>query len=220
MEYRSYDIENILEKNAHYNVIIGFPYVGKTFKTLEYAIKQYVWKGKQFVYLRRWYEDIKGMHAKLLFEGIVNAGVISRLTHNQYNDVYYKNHKWYLCYTSQDGKRRVDKTPFCHGVALNGGVKRFYQENTAMNWCDVTTVLFDDFNVNPDMYLKNEWYIFMNIISLIIRDRTNVKIFMLANPRNRHCPYLQGMGIDVEKIPDHDITLIKNGSVTIAVEMI
>lgn len=220
MKYVFYDLENILEKNAHYNVIIGPPHVGKTFKTLEYAIKQYVCKGKQFVYLRRWYEDIKGMHAKLLFEGIVNTGVISRLTHNQYNDVYYKNHKWYLCYTSQDGKRYVDKTPFCYGVALNRGVKRFYQENTPMNWSNVTTVLFDDFNVNPDLYLQDEFYTFMDILSIIIRYRTDVKIFMVGNPITKECPYFTGMGIDVNKLTPHSITLINNNNISIAIELI
>lgn len=216
MKYKFYDLETILEKNAHYNVIIGRSCVGKTFKILEYAIKQYVRKGKQFVYIRRWHDDIKGIHAKLLFDGVVDTGVISQLTHNRYNDVYYKNHRWYLCHTSQDGKRHIDKTPFCHGVALDRGVNG----NITVNYSDVTTVLFDDFNVDSNLYLENEWYTFLHILSLIIRDRTDVKIFMLANPRNKYCPYLQGMGINVDKIPDHGITLVKNGSVTIAVEMI
>ena len=45
------------------------------------------------------------------------------------------------------------------------------------------------------MYLPDEFVLFMNVLSTIIRERDNVKIFMLGNTVNQYSPYFNEMGI-------------------------
>ena len=40
---------------------------------------------------------------------------------------------------------------------------------------------------------------FMNVLSTIIRDRENIKIFMLGNTVNKYCPYFDEMGLTFHK---------------------
>ena len=56
-----YDVETIVKKipDAHYYVIIGERSNGKTYSILKYCLKEYFEKGSEFVYIRRFDEDIK-----------------------------------------------------------------------------------------------------------------------------------------------------------------
>ena len=46
-----------------------------------------------------------------------------------------------------------------------------------------------------DIYLKDEFAIFANIISSLVRDREIKCIYMLANTVNKYCPYFEDMGL-------------------------
>ena len=56
------------------------------------------------------------------------------------------------------------------------------------------TILFDEF-LTRDYYLPDEFVLFMNTISTIVRYRSDVRIFMLGNTVNRYCPYFSEMGL-------------------------
>ena len=61
----------------------------------------------------------------------------------------------------------------------------------------------------------------MNSISTIIRQRTNVKIFMLGNTVNKYCPYFAEMGLNhIDKMEQGTIDLYTYGTseLTVAVE--
>ena len=53
-----YSLKKILKKEATYNVIFGERSNGKTYASLQYVLENYFNKGEQFVYIRRWSEDI------------------------------------------------------------------------------------------------------------------------------------------------------------------
>ena len=57
-----YSLENILSKNADYNIIFGERSNGKTYATLEYVLTKYVETGEQGAYIRRWSEEIGRAH--------------------------------------------------------------------------------------------------------------------------------------------------------------
>ena len=85
----------------------------------------------------------------------------------------------------------------------------------------ITTIVFDEF-LSRNGYLPNEFILFTNTLSTIIRDRDNVKIIMLGNTVNRFCPYFQEMGlrhIDQMRPGDRDLYHFGQSNLSIAVEM-
>ncbi len=70
-------------------------------------------------------------------------------------------------------------------------------------------------------YLQNEFVLFTNVLSTIIRHRNDVKIFMLANTVNKYCPYFKEMGLKhiTEMSPgDIDVYTYGTSDLRIAVE--
>ena len=183
-----YSLQTILKKDADYNIIFGERSNGKTYAALLYALQKYVNEGTQTAYLRRWREDLRGKRAESLFANHVANGVISELTNGVYNSVVYQSNKWHLCNYS-DGKKTVDETPFCFGFALSES-----EHEKSSSYPNVCTVVFDEF-LTRRYYLPDEFMLFMNVLSTIIRDRNNVKIFMLGNTVNKYCPYFTEFGL-------------------------
>jgi len=70
-------------------------------------------------------------------------------------------------------------------------------------------------------YLNNEFVLFMNLLSSLIRDRQNAVVYMLANSVNKYCPYFQEMGLkNVEGMKQGEIAIYQysNSDLTVAVE--
>lgn len=186
-----YSLENILKSDAQYNVIFGERSNGKTYACLEYALKQYVSKGKQSAYLRRLDEDFKSNRGATLYSNHTSNGLVAKLTKNKFTDIYYQNKKWWLCSYDEehDNKRVLDVKPFCYAFSLTG-----MEHDKSTAYPDVTTIIFDEF-ITRGYYLIDEFVVFINVISTIVRQRTDVKIFMLGNTVNKYCPYFAEMGL-------------------------
>lgn len=185
-----YSLKNILSKNADYNIIFGERSNGKTFAALEYALTEFVSRGTQTAYIRRWQEDLIKKRAESLFAGHVQAGLIEKLTDGKYNSVVYNSRKWFLSYyDSETGKQNPSEIPFCFGFALSES-----EHDKSTSFPNVTTIIFDEF-LTRKYYLPDEFMLFMNVLSTIIRQRNNVKIFMLGNTVNKFCPYFSEMGL-------------------------
>ena len=94
------------------------------------------------------------------------------------------------------------------------------EHDKSTSYPDITTICFDEF-LTRTTYLQDEFVLFMNVISTIIRHRTNVKIFMLGNTVNRYCPYFREMGLKhIKEMKPGDIDLYRYGDsdLTVAVE--
>ena len=185
-----YDLKNILSKNADYNIIFGERSNGKTYAALLYGLRNYVEKGEQMAYVRRWREDLRGKRADTLFNNHVNNGVISALTKGKYNEVFYLGGRWFLSYYDADTKKRKPSVePFCYAFCLSE-----QEHDKSSSYPKVTTVVFDEF-LTRRYYLPDEFMLFMGVLSTIIRQRNNVKVFMLGNTVNKFCPYFSEMGL-------------------------
>ena len=205
---RYYTINRILEKNAHYNIIFGERSAGKTYSTLEYALKQYVKTGKQFAYIRRMAEDIVKKRMLELFSALSNNRVIEKVTKGEYNSVYYYSGRFFLCFVGEAGEKiKTDERPLGYAFALSQ-----WERNKAPSYPNITTIIFDEF-ITRDTYLKDEFVIFCNTLSSIIRERNDVKIFLLGNTINKYgCPYFKEMGLkNVDKMEQGTIDLYKYG---------
>lgn len=191
MKTKFYSLKAILERDAQYNIVFGERSNGKTYAALMQGLENYTKKnGEQTAIVRRWDEDFKGKRAAELFSGIVQNGEISRLTNGEWTDVYYYSNRWYLSRKDPDTQKTVsDENPFAYAFALTKG-----EHDKSSSYPNITTIVFDEF-LTRSMYLPDEFVMFMNIVSTIVRYRDNVKIFMLGNTVNKYCPYFAEMGL-------------------------
>lgn len=211
-----YSLKNILSKEAQYNVIFGERSNGKTFAVEEYGVEQYCKTGKQMAIVRRWQDDFTGKRGTTMFDGLVSAGRITKLSDGEWTGVFYWASRWYLC-RYENGKRICDEKPFCFGFSISS-----MEHDKSTSYPDITTVLFDEF-LTRTLYLQDEFVLFSNVLSTIIRQRTDVKIFMLGNTVNKYCPYFAEMGLShVKNMKPGTIDIYKYGEskLTVAVEYV
>ena len=217
-ELKFYSLSNILTKNADYNIIFGERSNGKTYAALEYGIEQFVASDyqNQTAIVRRFREDIKGKRAETLYNALEANGRIAELTNGEYTEVYYFNGRYYLSNFDENLQKHVPHTkPLAYTFALSE-----MEHDKSTSYPDITTVIFDEF-LTRRYYLPDEFILFMNVLSTIIRQRNNVKIFMLGNTVNKYCPYFTEMGLKhIGQMEQGTIDVYKfgQGQLTIAVE--
>lgn len=211
-----YDLGEILGKNADYNMIFGERSNGKTYAALRYGLEQFIDTGKQMAYIRRWREDLRGKRAESLFANHTANGLIPALTDGKFNEVFYISNKWFLSYYNEEtGKRTPCDVPFCYGFCLSE-----QEHEKSSSYPNVTTVVFDEF-LTRRYYLPDEFMLFMNLLSTIIRQRDDVKVFMLGNTVNKYCPYFTEMGLKQVPVMEQgtiDIYRFGEHGATVAVE--
>lgn len=185
-----YNTSKIDRKNATYNVIFGERSNGKTYALLKKALQNYQKTGEQFAYVRRWKEDVTGRRASRLFSGINENREVEKLFKDEFSGVHYLAGKFYLCTYDEKGKP-VYSDLDCIGYtfALSDG-----EHDKSTSFPKITTIIFDEFLTNR-LYLNDEFVLFMNTVSTIVRRRENVKVYMLGNTVNKFCPYFQEMGL-------------------------
>lgn len=186
-----YRLDNILSYNAVYNMIIGERSNGKSFACLEYALKQYWEDGSEIAYIRRWDEDMRGHTGASIFDGLIFNDRIEQITGGVWNTVYYYSRRWYLAKRKDDGTLLHDERPFCYGFAVNTS-----EREKGSQFPMVRNIIFDEFLSHKTMG-DQEFTMFMNLLSTIIRDstRTDVKVFMVANTVNWSSIYFREMGL-------------------------
>lgn len=185
-----WDIKHILAKGADYNIVFGERSNGKSYGTLEYALEQYWDKGREIAYIRRYQEDVRGRRASTVFSALVDNDVIRRVTEGQYSNVSYYAGKWYLSNFDETLNKFVKAPePFAYAFSLSD-----MEHDKSASYPKVGTVVFDEF-LTRRMYLQDEFVIFLNVLSTIIRQRDDVKIFMLGNTVNKYCPYFEEFGL-------------------------
>lgn len=207
-----YSSKKIRKLGAIYNLIMGPRSNGKTYDWKENALKDYNSKGDRCAYIRRFDTEIAPKNLSTLFD----SNNIEKIFNGKWNAVDYKKHQFTLCIKIEGEIVARDEQPFCDVYALNT-----WEASKGADRGYVSSICFDEF-MTRRAYLNDEFVIFQNILSSIIRDRDDVTIFMLANTVNKYCPYFQEMGLhNVENMSPGDIELYKFGEsgLTVAVEM-
>lgn len=204
--YKYYNLKNILKRDAQYNIIIGERSNGKTYAVEQYAVKQYFTTGGTLALIRRWKEDFKNKRGANMFNAIVKNGVVEKYSNGEFNTIIYRNMQWFLARMENEEITLTDNKPFCYGFALSD-----MEHDKSVSFPDVTTILFDEF-LTRGYYINDEFIIFMNTLSTIIRQRTNVKIFMLGNTVNKYCPYFSELGLNhIKQMKKGTIDVYKYG---------
>ena len=190
MKEKYYSLDKIKKLDADYNIIIGERSNGKTYACLENILHDYINLGYQGAYIRRWREDIIGKRAETLFNAFCENGMIRKLTHDKYDNVIYTKSAWHLAkYDNDKHKMIADKNPFCYAFSLSES-----EHDKSTSYPKIQNIVFDEF-LTRRYYLPDEFIIFANVLSTIIRDRDSIKIYMLGNTVNKYCPYFAEMGL-------------------------
>lgn len=190
MKEKYYSLKNILSEKADYNMIIGERSNGKTYACLKYCLEDFYKNGNEFVYLRRWDEDIKSKRADTVFASLVANGEIDKITNGEFNNIVFYRGKYFLGNYNDETKKIVaSKKACCYALALST-----MEHDKSTSYPKVVNIVFDEF-LTRRYYLPDEFVIFMNVLSTVIRDRKGIKIFMLGNTVNKFCPYFDEMGL-------------------------
>lgn len=210
-----YDIEHLVEKKAIYNIIVGERSNGKTYSALLHGLKKFLDTGLQIAYVRRWKDDITGKRAKMVWDGILNDNKVYELTDGEYEGIHYYAGAYYLC-NYENSKAIYNKDDvFAYAFSLSDT-----EHNKSVTYSKIGTIIFDEF-ITKGTYLVDEFVIFMNTVSSIVRKRTNVTIFMLGNTVNKYNPYFKEMGLEhANQMVQGTIDIYKygNSELTVAVE--
>lgn len=185
-----YNLKNILKEDAQYNVIFGERSNGKTYSVEDKSLYDFCKYGHQLAIIRRWYDDFSGKRGQQMFDALVKNGLVEKYTDGKWNDITYRSSRWYLSKWDEKGQKTiVNEVPFCYAFALSTG-----EHDKSTSYPNVKNILFDEF-ISRRAYIPNEFIEFQNILSTIIRDRDDVKIFMCGNTVNQFCPYFDEMGL-------------------------
>lgn len=190
MAQKFFTPKNILSMGADYNIIFGERSNGKTYGTLKYCLEEYFAGRGQMALIRRWMDDFTGKRGTVMFDALVKNGEISKITKGQYDNVFYRASQWWLCRWDEKTEARImDNQPFAYGFGLNSN-----EHDKSTSYPGIKNVVFDEF-IARRAYIPDEFILFINTLSTIIRNRKDVKIFMLGNTISKFCPYFNEMGL-------------------------
>lgn len=192
---RFYSLKNILETHSDYYMIFGERSNGKTYACLERIIKRWCNEGTQGFILRRWREDITRGNCIQMFAGHVANDLVRYYSHGDWSGIDYKNGAFYFTRTvvSERGKEDVERQehPFCFIKALTG-----VEHDKSISYPDVRLILFDEFIPISGVYLPEEWSLFQNAVSTVIRQRDDVEVFLCGNTVAKYNnTYFKNMGL-------------------------
>ena len=223
MSFKYWDAAELLAEkpDARYYFILSARATGKTYSVVRQSTEDNYNNLGMFAYIRRHDEDIKTKNLQELF----GAQDIAEITNDKYNKIsfwrgFFYYEKWE---TNKDTKKyeRVERNQKPCGVALAINTwERSKGQDIGAAYGGFKNIIFDEVITGVN-YLPDEFQKFKNIISSLVRQRTDqdTKIWMLANPLSRWCPYFRELGIDKKmietpgkryeiKYPDTDMTTI------------
>lgn len=212
-----YDRTEIDATNATYRMIIGQRSNGKTFSVLKTILDDYLDAGKRSCYIRRYQEEITPKNIQLLFSQEKLLDIIKEKSNGKYNSTFYRANCFYLAYYDEDEGMITakDNVPFCITRSINT-----WETSKGQDAGDIHLVCYDEF-MTRNGYLRDEFVCFCNLLSSVIRDRTDVIIYMLANTVNKYCPYFEEMGLqDIDKMVQGEVRVYsyENRDLKVAVE--
>lgn len=163
--------------------------VGKTFGAVRFVTDQFIKKGYQFVYLRRYKSDLK-KSTPTFFDSMINTDQFPE------HELKVKGNNFYV-----DGNLA--------GYALTLSTA---QDLKSANFDKVKFVIFDEFIIDEGVkkyYLSNEVEVFLNLLETVARTR-DIRVFLLGNAGNLITnPYFLYFGLTLPT--QSDIRTFKNG---------
>ena len=196
---------------ARYYFILGGRACGKTYSILSKALDDAIHGKGMFAYVRRHSEYIKERNMQELF----GPHDIEKLTDGQWNKVKYWRGFFYLERWEVNEEtglmERTAKNPEPIGMAcaVNTWEGQKGQDIGAAHG-GFKHIIYDE-AITAQNYLIDEFQKFKNLVSSLVRDRVHqdTKIWLIANPLSKWCPFFAELGItkDMIKEPGHRFEL-------------
>lgn len=163
-----YDIGETISHNCLFNFVIGSRGCGKTYAAKKRAVKLFLERGHQFVYLRRYQEELQETAESYFNDIIIN---------NEFPDttIEYRAGTYY-----------INDAPAGYAMALTKA-----KDYKSISYPLVYFIIFDEFLIEDNgyaRYLKNEVKQFLNFYMSIDRYR-GCTVFFLANSVTMINPY-------------------------------
>ena len=215
-----YTLDEIEKRPAKYYVMFGERSNGKTYAVLEKGLKLYFQTGKQLAIIRRWDDDYIGQQsARTCYDSLMCNGegknVIKVLSKGEYSGVEFFSGRYYLTTEDEDGKQKRTKNCIAIGFSLNSA-----EHYKSGSYPEVGMIFFDEF-IATKLYLNDEFIMFQNLLSTIIRNRDDLTIYMAGNTISRYNPYFKEMGLykaKTMKRGDIDVYTYGDSGLTVAVQ--
>lgn len=186
-----YTIKRIQKENADYNIIVGERGNGKTYSVQDMLIEKFLKTGEQCFILRRWMEDVKQSNAMNFWDGKHVAKLYDR-SGGRFRNIILKANRYIAVDYDDKDKPIVNEANTIGFVWDLNEAERLKGQSFPF----VTNIVFEEFiSLSQQGYLPDEVTFFLNVLSTIIRDRTDVKIWMLGNTVNPYNPYFKHFGI-------------------------
>lgn len=186
-----YDGYQTLTHNAVFNMIVGPRGYGKSFWGKCWAIKDYLKRGNQFIYLRRYKTDLKTIDK--FFDDIIVEEIFPEIE-----------------FKVKDKNLFINDELAGYAIPLSQA-----QSFKSTSFPLVDKIIYDEFILEKGgiHYIQgdNEPEVFIGFCETVFRSRENVKAFLLANSVTMNNPYFKFWNISFPK--GHNLVKRNNGLV-------
>lgn len=158
-ESKWYNPNKLLSRNAYINFVMSPRGGGKSFSGKELIVKQFKKNGSQAVYVRRTKVEID--EVKDTYWNDISL---------KYPDLDFKV-EGYIGY--------INGEEVVHFIPLSTSTNKKSASYPKVKW-----ILFDEYIITKttyNRYLKNEMTLFLDLLETIGRDRTDVRVYIMAN---------------------------------------
>lgn len=215
MKKKYYDLKPLLDTGTSWKILYGMRSNGKSYSVKKYIIENAL-KGHNFVYLRRWSEDIKTASVEAYFDDMP----FGELTDGKYQGIKAYQGYLYFYTIGEDDKPVRSGSAIGRYCALN-----MYERYKSQVFKDVDSIVYEEFLTDKFYLGTNETpepKLLMQFVSTVARDR-DINVFLIGNTISRVCPYFSYWGLKgvmQQKPGTIDIYHLRgeNGVVDIAVE--
>lgn len=191
-------------EHIRYCILMSTRKTGKTNTLLTMGLISAWVYGTMIAYVRQTEEMIDYRNIKSFFDVQLANNYVSIITGGEYSGIQIKGD--YASFVHYDDKMKVDKRSAPIMVFLSISKQLSYKSTLNLPRCNM--VLFDEF---AGQYGYNEYVEFNQLLSTIIRDKTEVMICMLANSISLYNPYFKELTIakDIKNLKQNESAIIK-----------
>lgn len=181
-----YDFSKLFSYNATFNFVLGSRGLGKTYGAKKQAIRNYIKRGEQFIYLRRFETELKG-------RGTFFADIAYEFPEYGFR---VKGRKAEMCRNPDAEEDKRNWEIIGYFTALSNAVTQ-----KSIAYPLVTLIIFDEFIIETGLihYLPAEHVAFNDFYSTVDRWKDKTTVLFLANSISIMNPYFIEYDISPDK---------------------
>lgn len=197
-EYENFIVKELLPHEDTYNICLSKRGKGKTTTLLAWALCLNACYGIIPQYIRQRKEHISPTYAGKLFDTINSMGWIPIITNGKYNYITRPNKSRAWHYANVDAEGVI--TDVCDNAVVSMlCVQNSLDYKSGYEAPHGDFILFDEF-ITTKGYLYDEFSLFQQLLSTIIRLRDTAHIYLCGNTIDPYCDYFNEFDI-VDIIP-------------------